>query len=94
MVSALRRVRTAKAVIASALALGLVAEAGIASPQPYGYDQDPGPPQGQYAPPPGEAPDYSDQYRQQDQAYANAYSDWAAALFSRCWTQLRAAQSE
>ncbi len=70
--------RTAKAVIASALALGLVAEAGIASAQPYGYDQDPGPPQGQYAPPPGEAPDYSDQYRQQDQAYANAYSDWAA----------------
>jgi len=72
--------RAAKAVIASALALGLVAQAGIASAQPADYaQQDPGPPQGEYAPPPGsDYSNYDPQTQQQDQAYANAYADWAA----------------
>jgi hypothetical protein len=87
----------AKAVVASILALGLAAQAGVASAQDYGPGGPPppgdygpngpppsgdyGPPQGQYAPPPeGASPDqaYSAEQQQRDQAYGQAYSDWAA----------------
>ena len=70
--------RTAKAVVASVLALGLVAQAGMAAAQPSDYDrQDEGPPSGQYAPPPDDAnANYDTQAQERDRAYADAYSRW------------------
>ncbi len=74
-----RQSAAAKAV-ASVIALGFVAQAGLAGAQPSDYDrQDDGPPAGQYAPPPdgGEAPNgYDPQSQQSDRAYADAYSRW------------------
>lgn len=77
----------AKAAMASVLTLTLVAQAGIAAAQDYGPGGGPppsgdyGPPQGEYAPPPdGAGPDsnYDPRIQQQDQAYGDAYANWAA----------------
>lgn len=50
-------------------------------PPDYGQDSPPpgyGPPQGEYAPPPGSPGAYSDQLQQYDRDYAGRYSAWAA----------------
>lgn len=63
--------------VASVMALGLVAQAGAAAAQDYdrGYD---GPPQGQYAPPPDETyQNYDSRAQGQDQGYSDAYNRWA-----------------
>lgn len=73
----------AKAAIASVLALAFVAQAGVAAAQDYDRGPPPGdygPPQGEYAPPPEGADQsaYDSRTRRQDQAYADAYAEWAA----------------
>src|SRR5437588_8153266 len=72
----------AAATCASALLLSTALSVPAAA-QGYGQpgSEDAAPPQGQYAePPPGsdQGGDYDDQSQQQDEAYAQSYSEWAA----------------
>lgn len=71
--------RAAVAACAAALLATTAFEAAPAAAQ--GYPSDVAPPQGQYAEPPqgmDQGGDYDDQAQQQDEAYADAYSRWAA----------------
>ncbi|HEY4114892.1 MAG TPA: hypothetical protein VGM17_12630 [Rhizomicrobium sp.] len=73
---------TAALLVSTGLAIVPAAaqDSGDYGPPPGGNDQY-GPPQGQYAePPPGsdQGGEYDDQSSQQDEQYAQAYSDWAA----------------
>ena len=70
---------SAAALLASGTFDPAAAQSGYAPPP--GYDRDPSPPSGSYAePPPGmdQGGDYDEQSQQQDEEYAQAYSDWAA----------------
>jgi hypothetical protein len=72
--------RKLKAAVA-ACAAGLMASTAVLPAEAQNYPSDVAPPQGQYAePPPGydQGGDYDDQAQQQDEAYAQAYSQWAA----------------
>jgi len=73
-----------RATVATFAAALMASTAFDATAQPYGPPpggDDQGPPQGQYAEPPQgyeQGGDYDDQSQQQDEAYAQSYSEWAA----------------
>src|SRR3954471_4681777 len=74
------RLRAALSACTAALLVSSALEVVPAAAQ-SGYPSDYAPPSGQYAePPPGtqEGADYDDQSQQQDEAYAQSYSEWAA----------------